>query len=79
MRAFIASLVAIAVSGKPTGGYDYTKGGDNWTGTCTNAASKKQSPINLPTSGDDLIKSDQLRVEVDGLGSYAKNALATAN
>ena len=61
MRAFIASLLAIAVTAqktKPIGGYNYNKGGEDWgtyypdlaNNICGAATSKEQSPIDLKTN-----------------------------
>ena len=55
MRAFIATLLAAAVYGKPKGGYNYLKGGEDWDtvypdladNICGMDSSKQQSPIDL--------------------------------
>lgn len=85
MRAFIAALLAASVfaaKSKPIGGYDYTKGGDNWKDTdalCGNG--KAQSPINLLTAEDKITESEKMKIEVGTLGSnsVASRDKATTN
>ena len=82
MRALITALLAaVAVAegerAKPSGGYNYLKGGEDWgtyypdmeNNICGKATSREQSPINLVTSGDRVIEDKDMDIEVDGLGA----------
>jgi carbonic anhydrase len=95
MRSYIAALlsaVALAdTSGKtkPSGGYNYNEGGENWgayypdmeNNICGLATSKEQSPIDLPTDSGYLKDDKDMDIKVEGLGENAVESLdyETAN
>ena len=78
MRAFIASLLAasaFAADKKTSGGFDYREGGDNWVELYKSTidgfmcdTSKKQSPIDLLTDNDKVVKDKDMFIEIKGLG-----------
>ena len=82
MRAFITALLAAVVVAdgerkKPTGGYNYLKGGEDW-GTyypnlekniCGKATSREQSPVNLVTTGDSVIEDKDMDIELEDFGA----------
>ena len=83
MRAFIAALLAASVfaaKDKPIGGYDYTKGGDNWAASDNKCGTgTKQSPIDLLTAEDKITESEKMKIEVSTLGSNSVASRDKAN
>ena len=81
MRFSISTLLVVVaiVDGKerPLGGYNYSKGGDNWAteyadlpgNMCGEDSSMEQSPINLLTSGPNVFKDKDMNIELVSLVS----------
>ena len=78
MRAFVmaTALAACAAAAGTKGDYDYSKGGDNWTGTCIDTASEKQSPINIDTGK--VVKDYGLAISISGYESSSHAAWSSS-
>ena len=79
MRAFVmaTALAACAAAAGTKGDYDYSEGGDNWTGTCIDTTSEKQSPINIDTGN--VVKDYGLAISISGYESSSHAAWSTGN